>query len=222
MWRALPQGPRRRLLHRAAETIAPRPDRPAPPVRPGVAVGGELARASGLGEGGRILLHGLEALGIPHWQAGAGHSPPDGVPIVIHANPAALPMAMLRLGRAALRGRRVIGLWPWELPAVPPSWRAGFGFVHEVWAPSRFSAAAVRDAMPSGFEPREVRVVPYPLACHPPTPSSLGRAELGLPASAVVTLLSLSTSLPASIARTRWPPSPPTGSPSGFARIACC
>ena len=189
LWRALPQEPRRRLLHRAAETIAPRPDRPAPPARRGIAVGGELGQASGLGEGARILLHGLDRLGVPNWPADPRRPPPDGAPIVLHVNPAALPLAMLRLGRTMLRGRRIIGLWPWELPVIPPAWRSGFGFVHEVWAPSQFSAAAIRRAMPAGFGCSEVRVVPYPLACHPPAPAALGRAELGLPDGAVITLV---------------------------------
>ena len=187
LWRGLPQARRRRALHGAATWLAPRPDHPAPPVVPGIAVCGETARASGLGEGARLMLAGLRSLGVPCWD-GAAEAPP-GVPLVVHANPAAVPLAMLRLGRAAVRGRRIIGLWPWELDVVPESWRDGFGFVHEVWAPSRFSAAAIGRAMPEGFGAPDVRVVPHPVACDPPRPAPLGREALGLPADAVITLV---------------------------------
>ena len=108
LWRGLPQARRRRALHGAATWLAPRPDHPAPPVVPGIAVCGETARASGLGEGARLMLAGLRSLGVPCWD-GAAEAPP-GVPLVVHANPAAVPLAMLRLGRAAVRGRRIIGL----------------------------------------------------------------------------------------------------------------
>ncbi len=190
LWRGLPQGPRRALLGHGAALLAPRPDQPAPPGRRGVAVGGELDRASGLGEGARLYLAGLRALGIECWEAGADRPiPPDGAPLILHVNPAALPLAMLRLGRGLLRGRRIIGVWPWELQVVPASWRVGFDYVHEVWAPSRFSANAVKAAMPAGFGQPDVAVVPYPVACQPPTPAPLGRAALGLPENAVITLV---------------------------------
>ncbi len=92
---------------------------------------------------------------------------------------------MLRLPRGLLRGRRVIGYWAWELPTLPPAWRAGARFVHEIWVPSRFTAAAIERVAPG-----RVRVVPPPLAAAPPRPSALDRAAFGLPARAVVTLAS--------------------------------
>jgi glycosyltransferase involved in cell wall biosynthesis len=190
LWRALPQGPRRLVLNGAASMLAPRPNRPAPDARLGIAVAGELDRPSGLGEGARLFLRGLDALGVPYWEAGPGRPlPPPGVPLVIHGNPAAMPLEMLRLGRRLVQGRRIIGFWPWELPVVPETWRAGFGFVHEVWAPSRFSADAIERAMPADFLARQVRVVPHPLACQPPAPAALDRAALGLPLDAVITLV---------------------------------
>ncbi len=186
VWRGLPQGPRRRLLTSGAALVAPRPDQPAPQVQGGVAVGGELDRASGLGEGARLMLHGLAKLGVPCWPLQPGRLPPPGAALVLHVTAPGMPLALLRLGRAALRGRRVIGYWAWELPVVPDIWRAGLPFMHEVWAPSRFSAAALRPLVPG------VRVVPHPVAAHPPEPSALGRADFGLPANAVITLASFS------------------------------
>ena len=189
VWRALPRDARRRGLLGLAGMLAPRPDVPPPPVRAGLAVAGELERASGLGEGARLMLSGVEALGVPGFAAGAGRTPPpEGVPLAVHGDASVLPVTMLRLGRRLLRGRRVVGVWPWELPVVPESWQQGFRYVHEVWAPSRFSAEAVRLAMPGWFR-GAVRVVPYCLSCQPPAPLPLDRAALGLPEGAVITLV---------------------------------
>ena len=172
----------------ATAMLAPRPDQPAPAARAGIAVAGELDRASGLGESARLTLHGLEALGVPAWPVRRGGPlPPDGAPLLLHVNAPQVPAALLRLGRAALRGRRVVGYWAWELPVAPELWRTGLPFVHEVWAPSRFTAAALEPLLPG-----RVRLVPYPVATHPPVPSALGRADFGLPPDAVVTLVAFS------------------------------
>lgn len=186
----MPQESRRAALATVAAWLAPRPDLPPPPVAGGVAVVGELDRASGIGEGARLCVAGLRALGVPVWEAGPGRPlPPAGVPLVVHCNAAIVPLEMLRLGRALVRGRRIIGFWPWELSVAPRRWTDGFGYVHEVWAPSRFSAEAVRAAMPAGFGGRVVRVVPHPLAAAPPRPAAMDRAALGLPEAAVITLV---------------------------------
>ncbi len=205
LWRALPARSRRRLLSHGTALLAPRPDRPPPAVVPerGIIVGGEIGRASGLGEAARLMLRGLEAIGVPAHALQAGlrvpgdpsdtdtHDPsgrlPAGLPLLLHVNAPLLPAALLRLPRGLLRGRRVIGHWAWELPVAPPGWQAGTGFVHEVWAPSRFTAQALEPLLPG-----RVRVVPYPIAAAPPRPSALGRAGFGLPDAAVVTLVSFS------------------------------
>ena len=181
-WRWLPAGPRRRAVDAAIAAVAPRPDRPAPAARHGVVVAGELDRASGLGEGGRLMLAGLRSLGVP--AVAAGGLLPDGAPLVVHAAGPQTPLALLRLGRAAVRGRRVIGYWAWELPVLPPSWRAAGAFVHELWVPSRFTAAAMEPWFPG-----RVRVVPHPVACDPPVAVRADRAAHGLPADAVVTVV---------------------------------
>ena len=202
LWQALPAGPRRALLGRAAAALAPRPDRTPPPSAPGLVVAGEIGRASGLGEGARLMLAGLEELGLPAWPLRAGllvpgerddvpvgepGAPPPGVPLALHVNAPLLPAALLRLPRGLLRGRRVIGCWAWELPVAPPGWARGAPFVHEVWAPSRFTAAALESLLPG-----RVRVVPYCVASRPPTPAALDRGAFGLPGGAVVVLCSFS------------------------------
>ncbi len=199
-WRALPQAARRRALARVSALAAPRPDWPAPTCREGVVVGGELGRASGLGEGARLMLAALGQLGVPAWSLQCGLLPPGdsgarppaaplpaGAPLVLHVNGPSLPAALLALPRSLLRGRRVVGYWAWELGVVPATWRHAAPFVHEVWAPSRFTAAALESLVPG-----RVRVVPHPVACSPPRPSALGRADFGLPENAVVVLVSFS------------------------------
>ncbi len=199
-WQALPQGPRRRALSRASALLAPRPDWPAPVARAGIVVGGEISRASGLGEGARLMLAALAILRVPAWQMECGllqsgearpatrlAAPPAGAPLVLHVNAPLLPAALLRLPRGLLRGRRVVGYWAWELGVVPDVWRYGARFVHEIWAPSRFTAAALEPLAPG-----RVRVVPHPVAACPPAPSGLGRADFGLPDAAVVVLVSFS------------------------------
>ena len=73
---------------------------------------GELTRASGLGEGSRLMLLALKRLGVPCWSLDIGHllpahrddlpalvpvEPPAGAAIVLHVNAPLLPMVLLRL-----------------------------------------------------------------------------------------------------------------------------
>jgi glycosyltransferase involved in cell wall biosynthesis len=200
LWRALPAQARRAALFRGAALVAPRPDLPPPPARGGIVVAGEIGRASGLGEGARLMHAALGALGVPAWQMACGMrvpgdtaaptaevAPPGGAALVVHVNAPMLPAAFLGLPRGFLRGRRVVGYWAWELPVVPDAWSAGVPFVHEIWTPSRFSAAALERLAPG-----RVRVVPHPVAATPPMPSALQRADFGLSADAVVVLVSFS------------------------------
>ena len=144
------------------------------------------------------MARAVLGLGLPVWRLDvpspidrkgtvdtATNAPPSGAPLVLHVNAPFLPLALMRLGRSLTRGRRIIGYWAWELPVVPPEWHGGQGFVHEIWAPSRFTAAALEPLMPG-----RVRVVPPALAVAPPTPSALDRAAFGLPANAVIVLMS--------------------------------
>jgi glycosyltransferase involved in cell wall biosynthesis len=193
LWQRLPAGPRRRMLAHGTALLAPRPDFPAPAVRGGVAVAGELSRASGLGEAARIMRRAIEGIGLPTWaidlDAPGAVELPAGVPLLLHVNAPLLPLALLRAPRSLVRGRRVIGYWAWELPTVPDTWRAGLPFVHEIWALSSFTAEAFRNWLPTDAA-QPVRTVPIPLAVAPPVPAALDRAAFGLPAEAVVVLVS--------------------------------
>ena len=174
------------------------PDRaPQRIAAPGLTVVGELSRASGLGEAARLSLAALPLLGVPAYSIDTsgllpgGGAPekseriPPGVPLLLHVNPALLAYTLLRLPRGLLRGRLVIAEWAWELPKVPGDWRAATRFVHRLWAPSHFSAAALEPLLPG-----RVQAVPHPLAIAPPRPSNLTRADFGLPMDAVVVLVS--------------------------------
>lgn len=199
MWRLFPARRRRQAFAWMSARIAPEPDRSPPDPALGLAVCGELSRASGLGESARIMLRGVESLGLPSWPVDVGppiggrapqivfepgRAPPPGVSLVVHANPPVLPLALLRLGAKTVRGRRVIGYWAWELPVAPPEWRAGVRFVHEVWVLSSFIAAAMEPILPG-----RVRVVRPPLAVAPPKPARIGRDGFAIPADAVVVLM---------------------------------
>jgi len=140
------------------------------------------------------MLDGLRGLGVACWGLECGlmggapaEMPPEGVPLVIHVNAPSLPAALLRMPRSLLRGRRVIGFWAWELETVPAVWTRGAPFVHDIWVPSRFTAAALEQLAPG-----RVRVVPYPVASCPPVPSGLTRTDFGLPDGVVVVLVSFS------------------------------
>ena len=191
LWCLLPARPRRYAAGKVAALLAPRIDQGMPPVRHGLAVVGELSRISGLGEGARLMLGGLEWLGVWNWamdvsgylpaiepgsHVALGPTPPTGAPLVIHVNSPLLPLVLMRLPRPLLRQRRVIAYWAWELPQVPPDWRIGTRFVHEVWVPSPFTAAAIEPLMPG-----RVRVVPHPLAVARTAAPVLDRSAFGLP-----------------------------------------
>jgi len=157
-----------------------------------------------LGQAARLLLAGLTSLGVaaegvelsglPGRHVDLPPGLPEGAPLLIAVNSPHLPIALMRLGRAALRGRRVIGYWAWELPSLPRSWRIGCDFVHEVWGLSDFTCAALETVMPG-----RVRRVRLCLLAAPPRPSAMDRAAFGLPEDAVVTLVSFN--LASSLAR---------------------
>ncbi|MDE2575722.1 MAG: glycosyltransferase family 4 protein [Rhodospirillales bacterium] len=202
LWRTLPAERRRLLFAQATAALAPRPTRPAPPARGGIAVVGELSRASGLGEAARLMRTALDGMGVPNWGLDVGDRlpggtaglrqiapPPAGAPLLVHVNAPTLPWALMRLPRGTVRGRRIIGYWAWELPSVPATWRPALRLVHEIWVLSRFTGDAIATLLPKGSD-IALRVVPIPIAVAPPRPSGMDRAAFGLPAEAVVVLVS--------------------------------
>jgi glycosyltransferase involved in cell wall biosynthesis len=196
-WRLLPPRTRRNLFTRGCALVAPAIARDPPPARAGLAVAGELSATTGLGEGARLMLQALAILGVQNWELDVGPAwrptakpvlarlpnLPSGVPLVVHVNAPMLPASLMRLPRAMVQGRRIIGYWAWELTRLPPEWAIGASFVHEIWVPSQFTADAVEP-----LRPGRVRVVPHPVAVVPPSPSALDRQAFGLPDDTVVVL----------------------------------
>src|SRR5215469_13224189 len=133
LWRRLPVRQRRSLVTWGSALLAPRIDRAPPRAEHGIAIAGEFSRASGLGEGARLLQRGLEHAGMRNWTIDIGgllpahtpdfpatsEHPPAGAPLILHVNPPLLPLVLFRLPRELVRGRRIIGYWLWELPKVP-------------------------------------------------------------------------------------------------------
>jgi hypothetical protein len=191
-WSLLPRGLRREALFTLMALRAPRIARPVPDGWGMLVLAGYHSAMSGLGAGTRRLEAGLRESGLAPIAAdltfplrqGPPHPPPRVPPgpgtLLVHVNGPMLPWALAVLGKAAVEGKRVIGVWNWELPVLPADWRRGFAACHEVWAASRFTAEAF------GGMGATVRVVPYPV--RPATPAPMGRDEFGLPAAAFVTL----------------------------------
>jgi glycosyltransferase involved in cell wall biosynthesis len=200
-WRALPRALRRSALSSIASRLAPRPG-PPPAFSQGIIVAGDIAGENGLAASARILhealsSHGLAdqkiPLGLPGITPAFRGTLPKTAALLAVVNAPILPAALLRAPSDLLRHRRVIGMWAWELPVVPRSWHHGANFVHEVWAPSPFTAQALEAAAPG-----RVRIVPYPLAAVA-LPVAGTRADFGLPEQKLIVLTALN--LASSMAR---------------------
>jgi glycosyltransferase involved in cell wall biosynthesis len=192
LWRQLPQDIRRRCMSGLAAALARKPDRPGPGCSNGIIVAGDTEGANGLAESARIMhaviaahgmARGLVPLGLPSVVPAAQVEVPKDAALLAVLNAPILPVGLLRHKRDFIAGRRVIGMWAWELPVLPGDWRYGAKFVHEIWAPSQFTADAVEILAPG-----RVRVVPYPLAALPEMQMTGDRASFDLPADALVVL----------------------------------
>ena len=181
IWQRLPYGLRRAALFHGSSLFAPRPRPDAIAAEP-VIVAGAFRASSGLGRITRVMLEGLRAAGVPAIgaditarlrqpadlppQADPGQAGPGPGTLIVCVNAPLTGMALLAIGRKIVTGKRVIGLWNWELPEVPAEWRLGVGLVHEIWVSSAFTATAIRSI--AGDKP--VHVVDYPINLDPPSP----------------------------------------------------
>lgn len=180
LWRRLPAPFRRKVLFGVAGALAPKPDSVMPPHAGPIIVVGALETTSGLGESARLCHDALAAAGFDVYgidltdellqrrdfgpfahRDGRALSGP--ATLVVHVNAPLMSLALMRLGKLVVRGRRIVGYWAWELPRAPASWRPGIRFVHEIWAPTRFVAEAVAP-IASG---KRISIVPHPVAVRP-------------------------------------------------------
>jgi glycosyltransferase involved in cell wall biosynthesis len=199
IWRQVPVNIRRSIFRRAVNTLAPSLPQASPEIKidrrfPKIIVG-LLSSPSGLGQSARLAAaafrkEGFSVLGIDlsrffpaHWGSRLNFDLPDGrghrgaAHVIAVINAPETNYALFLLGRSFLRDKFVTGYWAWELPIVPKTWDIGFDAVHEVMAPSRFSATAIAAR---GLV-KTVGVAPHPVALDsPPNQGSRGR-KLGAP-----------------------------------------
>ena len=127
---------------------------------------GYFAGSHGIAASARFAARAFEALGVPvervdvtdaklDW-SGRLHEPVSASAWIFHLNPPELLAALACLGPRQLIGPRY-GYWAWELPRAPDLWLRDAGLVDEVWAPSRYTAEALKGAA------SPVRIVPHPL-----------------------------------------------------------
>src|SRR5664279_6555379 len=184
LWQCLPQQTRLDLFFTLSRLIAPAPERAACGGFP-LGIAGLFSTASGVGEGARLAYASLEAAGYA--PTAFDLSPafgqvelseatqrralaPGAGSLIVHHNGPYLPHALWTLGRAQVRGRRIIGYWAWELPRLPDTWHRSFRYLHEIWVPSTFT----RDAVVAATD-KPVHVVPHPLPPMSVTPDMRGR-----------------------------------------------
>jgi glycosyltransferase involved in cell wall biosynthesis len=191
LWRRLPARARRAALGFAAGRLAPKADMAPPAQSRGVVVAGELTQPTGVGEAARLYADACAALGLLRGQfavrvGGRGDAAalPRDAALLLNVNAPSIPLMLARETPDLLRGRRVIGLWAWELPVVPAAWNVGRKYVHEVWACSSFAGAALEALMPG-----KVRVVPHPLGLRNLSPVSATRADFGVADHVVLTVV---------------------------------
>jgi hypothetical protein len=160
----------------------------SPPL--GVNLAGYLDATAGVGEAARNVQAALRAAGVavapltlssraaPPAAGDGGAAAAAGAAVhpvtIVCANPDGMTGARDELGAAAFEGRHVVGMWWWEVAALPQRWLRAFDLVDEVWVGSRFVADLLAAVSP-------VPVVHVPLAVPEPVASGAGRAQLGLP-----------------------------------------
>ena len=157
------------------------------PLALGVNLAGYFGAMVGLAEAARHIDGALRDAGVAvtrlelaHRSAPPVAGPPAGVPTtaghpvtLVCASPEGTLAARAQLPEA-FAGRRVVGVWWWEVMAFPSRWLRAFDDVDEVWVGSRFVADALAAVSP-------VPVVAMPMPVAPPPVAPLSRSELGLP-----------------------------------------
>lgn len=161
----------------------------------GLNVIGYLRAELGVGEAARATLRACAAANVPaaaiDFRKGAasrmeeeipgtfGSDPKYGITL-LHLNAEQVPHAVADC-EAALKDRRVIAYWNWELPELPESWIESTRFLHEIWAPSRFCQTAFSRRL-------NLPVTHIPYAIDVRVPPGIGRAQLGVPEDGFVFL----------------------------------
>jgi glycosyltransferase involved in cell wall biosynthesis len=177
-----------------------RPDYARRHARLGLNITGFLTADLGVGESARCMVRAADAAGLPAalvplklncrnrlgdetYAARLQAANPHDVN-VIHVDPPAARDLDHHHGPAFRAGKYNIGYFAWELPEFPDAWTASFDYFDELWCPSDFTAAAIREK-----SPLPVLTMPHAIAFTRPTaaPAAL-RARFGLPADSFLFL----------------------------------
>jgi glycosyltransferase involved in cell wall biosynthesis len=159
----------------------------------GLNIVGFLTADLGVGESARCMVRAAEAAGIPAalvplklncknqqsdrtYAARLQEENPHDVN-VFHIDPPAARDIDHHHGRNFRFGKYNIGYFAWELPEFPDAWAASFDYFDEIWCPSDFTTAAVREK-----SPLPVLTMPHAIAFARPTESIAQlRARFALP-----------------------------------------
>jgi glycosyltransferase involved in cell wall biosynthesis len=189
IWQRLPRSARRAALLQGSKWLAPRITPETKAAAP-IIVAGPLRAASGLGEGARVCHDAIKNAGLPVYGVDLSRALlndvtykdfafDDGRDVVgsgtifLHVGGPFVPLALLHLGRKLVKDKRIVAHWVWELPQMPSEWRQGIPFVHEIWAPSRFAAEALRTIAGN----RPIHVLHHPMDPPPGWPRRLPSDE---------------------------------------------
>lgn len=172
-----------RLLWRCRDAVLSKPASDISQVDGPIAVAGLFRAASGIGQSARACADGLENAGVDVHRVdlsaafGQEDLPPDprlskrpnpGGTLIVSFNGPEFERALFLLGNWRGSGRRVIGMWVWEMPVAPRDWRAATRWLSEIWVPSRFSYEALRP-----LTDKPMKIVPYYVPAPSATPSRL-------------------------------------------------
>lgn len=141
-----------------------RPDFARRHARLGLNIVGFLTADLGVGESARCMVRAAEAAGLPTalvplklncrnrlgdqtYAARLQDTNPHDVN-VIHVDPPAARDIDHHHGAAFRSGKYNIGYFAWELPDFPDAWASSFDHFDEIWCPSDFTAAAIREKSP--------------------------------------------------------------------------
>jgi glycosyltransferase involved in cell wall biosynthesis len=154
----------------------------------GVDVVGYFSAEMGVGEAGRLLVHGLRAAAIDVSTINCDRNasrqkydfPTENAAkhktIILSVNADQIPNTVSHYGKELFKERYVIGQWFWELEEFPPFFDSAFNFVDEVWTPTKFIAEGIRKRAPKDVH---VRTLPLPLLAPKVVPGAT-KAYFGL------------------------------------------
>jgi len=157
---------------------------------PGINLFGLFKSHNGLAQGARLYATAIKHAKIPHaflrtalwFDVGLTETSMDHElstdPVydinVIHINPDAFLLAKAKMPPKAMDGRYNIGVWLWELDAIPDQWHAFFPLFDEIWAPSSFICKSLEPISP-------IPVTQMPYGIEAPVDPACTRSTFGFP-----------------------------------------